>query len=247
MKKQILFLFTLILILQNFSASAQQLTLNNDTLFFAESWNRTDIKDSIAFYGFKNYDNEQKGLAVYYYVTGELHSYQNEKKDLKHGKCTWFYKNGNKRAEGEYHEDKIIGIYVWYNENGEISSTANYGGLEESDEIVDFCDKEAEFNGGATGLQRYISKNFVYPIEAIELGEQGKVFISFVIEKDGSVSNIKIDRGVCESLDNEALRLIRNMPPWSPGETNGLIVRTRVRLPINFTLEEGKKKKIFKK
>ena len=104
-------------------------------------------------------------------------------------------------------------------------------------EIIDFPDVEAGFPGGPAEMQRWINNNVEYPQTSIEMGDQGRVYLSFVVEVDGSVSNIKIERGVTDELDREAKRVIRNMPKWSPGEAGGKKVRTRCRLPISFTLE----------
>ena len=95
---------------------------------------------------------------------------------------------------------------------------------------------EAQFPGGPAELQKWIASNVKYPQTAIEMGEQGKVYLSFVVENDGSITNIKIERGVSQDLDREAKRLLRDMPKWTPGEAGGRKARTRCRLPINFTL-----------
>lgn len=102
--------------------------------------------------------------------------------------------------------------------------------------IIDFPDTEASFPGGAAALQRWISENVQYPQASIEMNEQGKVYLSFVVETDGSISNISIDRGVSPDLDKEAKRVLRKMPNWEAGEAKGKKARTRCRLPINFTL-----------
>lgn len=104
-------------------------------------------------------------------------------------------------------------------------------------EIIDFPDVEAEFIGGTSEMMRWIGSNVVYPDISIQLEEQGKVYISFVVEVDGSLSNITIEKGVSKDLDREAKRLARAMPNWKPGEAGGKKVRTRCRLPIIFTLE----------
>jgi len=104
------------------------------------------------------------------------------------------------------------------------------------EEIIDFPDVEAGFPGGAAALQRWIGENVQYPQTSIEMNEQGKVYLSFVVEADGSISNIAVERGVSNDLDREAKRVVRQMPRWSPGEAKGKKVRTRCRLPINFTL-----------
>ena len=102
--------------------------------------------------------------------------------------------------------------------------------------IVDFPDVEAEFPGGAAAMMKWINDNISYPETSIEMNEQGRVFLQFVVEKDGSITNVKVDRGVSIDLDREAKRVIRKMPKWKPGETKGRAVRARCRLPINFQL-----------
>lgn len=104
-------------------------------------------------------------------------------------------------------------------------------------EIIDFPDVEAKFPGGSDELQYWINENIIYPQPSIEMNEQGRVYMSFVVERDGSISNIRIERGVSIDLDHEALRVLGLMPNWSAGETDGKKVRTRCRLPIIFTLE----------
>lgn len=103
-------------------------------------------------------------------------------------------------------------------------------------DVLEFPDVEASFPGGTAGMQEFISKNVIYPPEAIEMNLTGRVYLSFVVEIDGSISQITVERGVDPLLNNEARRLIRAMPKWSPGEYAGQKVRTRCRLPINFVL-----------
>ena len=102
--------------------------------------------------------------------------------------------------------------------------------------VEDFPDEDAEFPGGAAAMMKWINDNINYPETSIEMNEQGRVFLQFVVEKDGSITNVKVDRGVSTDLDNEAKRVIRKMPKWKPGETKGRAVRARCRLPINFQL-----------
>lgn len=110
------------------------------------------------------------------------------------------------------------------------------------EEIVDFPDVEAEFYGGATAMRKYISENVRYPIDAIEKNEQGKVYLEFIVEKDGSISNTRVKRGVSDAIDREAIRLIKNMPKWKPAEKDGEVVRSMCTIPINFVLTEKNKK-----
>lgn len=105
------------------------------------------------------------------------------------------------------------------------------------EEILEFVEEDATFNGGPAAMQQWIAKNVVYPQSAIELGEQGKVYVSFVVEPDGTISNVQVERGISEDLDREAKRVVRAMPRWKPGKNNGRAVRARCRLPISFNLQ----------
>ncbi|TNF00252.1 MAG: energy transducer TonB, partial [Bacteroidetes bacterium] len=93
-------------------------------------------------------------------------------------------------------------------------------------EIVDFPDVEATFPGGAAEMQRWINSNVQYPQTSIEMNEQGRVYLSFVVEPDGSITNVTVERGVSGDLDKEAKRVVRSMPKWTPGEAAGKKVRT---------------------
>ena len=104
------------------------------------------------------------------------------------------------------------------------------------EKIHDISDVEATYIGGYHALTLFVQKEINYPQICIEGNIQGKVYVGFVIEKDGSVSHVKILRGVDEDLDREAIRLVRAMPKWKPGENGGKKVRTRASLPVNFVL-----------
>ncbi|MCR9171742.1 MAG: energy transducer TonB [bacterium] len=103
-------------------------------------------------------------------------------------------------------------------------------------EIIDFPDVEAQFPGGPAAMTSFILNNIEYPETSIDMDEQGKVFLSFVVEADGKISKVKVERGVSEDLDREAKRILRSMPNWEAGEVGGKKVPTRCRLPIVFTL-----------
>lgn len=104
------------------------------------------------------------------------------------------------------------------------------------EEVIDFPDVEATFPGGAAALQKWIAENIQYPQTAIDMNDQGRVYLSFVVEPDGSITNIVVERGVSTELDREAKRVVRDMPKWTAGEAKGKKARTRCRLPINFTI-----------
>jgi protein TonB len=104
-------------------------------------------------------------------------------------------------------------------------------------EVFDIVDVDAAYIGGYAEMMKYIQSNLSYPQDAIELNEQGKVYVSFVVDTDGSVKGVQVERGVSKSIDREAARIVRSFPKWIPGELNYSKVKTRVRLPINFVLE----------
>ena len=95
---------------------------------------------------------------------------------------------------------------------------------------------QAEFPGGEQALLKWVGENLVYPQEAAEEGREGKVIVQFIVEKDGSVSNVKVVRGKHPALDAEAVRVVRQMPKWSPGIQNGAPVKTTMTMPITFRL-----------
>lgn len=100
-----------------------------------------------------------------------------------------------------------------------------------------FPDVEAEFPGGVVALMKYISQNIVYPESYIDINVAGKIYVSFTVNTDGSVSDVKVERGLNEEFDTMAKKLILNMPHWKPAELNGVVVKNRVRLPITIGLQ----------
>jgi protein TonB len=109
-------------------------------------------------------------------------------------------------------------------------------------DTFEFVEKPAEFPGGNDALNKYLAKEISYPKEARDSGIQGKVYVKFVIEKDGSIGEtIILNKGKNHtSLETETLRVIKQMPNWTPAEHNGKIVRSYYTLPINFTLYDEK-------
>jgi periplasmic protein TonB len=96
---------------------------------------------------------------------------------------------------------------------------------------------QPEFPGGETALYKYLSENIKYPRIAIEANIQGTAYIGFVVEKDGRLSNIRVERTPDEILSNEALRVVSIMPDWSPGKQGGKSVRVSFYLPVKFKLQ----------
>jgi len=102
-----------------------------------------------------------------------------------------------------------------------------------------FSDEAVEppsFRGGDESLMRFLAQTLRYPHTAREKSVQGTVFVTFVVEKDGSISNIEVLRGVSDELDNEAIRVVSRMPEWIPGKADNKSVRVRFSMPIRFVL-----------
>ena len=95
----------------------------------------------------------------------------------------------------------------------------------------------AEFPGGTDALRAFLAENCHYPKEAQEKQQQGVVMLEFLVEEDGTISTITVLRSACEALDEEAIRVVKAMPRWKPGENDGQPCRSYFQLPITFSLE----------
>ena len=108
---------------------------------------------------------------------------------------------------------------------------------EVSNKVFDVVEEMPHFPGGAAALQAFLSSNTKYPVVAQENGVQGRVTVSFVVERDGSITDVRVVRSVDPSLDREASRVVRSMPRWSPGKQNGSTVRVKYTVPVVFRLQ----------
>ncbi len=106
------------------------------------------------------------------------------------------------------------------------------------DEVFVAVEQQAEFPGGMPALMKWLSNNIRYPEAAQQNDVQGRVIVKFIVEKDGSVSQAQIVKGVDKDLDKEALRVVNKMPKWQAGKNNGVAVRSYFTLPVNFKLQQ---------
>ncbi len=131
----------------------------------------------------------------------------------------------------ELDENQGVDITEWTDEGGEEEEAAE-------EEIFVIVEEMPSFQGGNIDTYRkWVQSHCRYPEAAAEMGIQGKVNVAFVVEKDGSVSNIKILRGVDPLLDKEAIRVIKSSPKWSPGKQRGKPARVRYSIPVVFYLQ----------
>ncbi len=115
----------------------------------------------------------------------------------------------------------------------------NSDGIEEAlsdQDIYQIVEEMPSFPGGEEKLYEFIANNVQYPQEAKERGIQGRVFVGFIVERDGTFSNFKILRSIGGGCDEEAMRVIMAMPKWTPGKQHGKAVRVSYKIPIKFSL-----------
>ncbi|MCR5578236.1 MAG: TonB family protein [Prevotella sp.] len=108
---------------------------------------------------------------------------------------------------------------------------------EEETKVFDVVEEMPQFPGGQAALLEYLSKNIKYPVVAEENGVQGRVIVTFVVERDGSITDVKVVKSVDPSLDKEAARVVKSMPKWQPGKQNGSAVRVKYTVPVTFRLQ----------
>ena len=128
-------------------------------------------------------------------------------------------------------------------DNIEAAVEVKYGNVEveeeevEEEEVFMVVEEAPEFPGGTQECMKWLSKNIVYPQISAENGVQGRVTVSFVVNKDGSIVDAAVLRGVDPYLDKEALRVVNKMPKWKPGKQRGKAVRQQYTLPVMFRLQ----------
>ena len=108
---------------------------------------------------------------------------------------------------------------------------------EEENKVFDVVEEQPSFPGGQGALMQWLRDNIKYPVIAAENGIEGRVIVQFVVSKTGSISDVKVVRGVDPSLDREAVRVVSQMPKWTPGRQNGTTVNVRYTLPVTFRLQ----------
>lgn len=125
---------------------------------------------------------------------------------------------------------------IKFNLNGEDSHKEVSNTNDSGDQIFLVVEKMPEFTGGEQAMYKFIGANIKYPDQAKKEGIEGRVFVCFIVEKDGKISTVEILRGIGGGCDEEAKRVIEEMPNWKPGEQRGQTVRVQYRMPIKFNL-----------
>lgn len=105
------------------------------------------------------------------------------------------------------------------------------------DDFVTFAEQSASYKGGMGKFYKWLGKKIKYPSQAKRMGVEGKVFVEFIVERDGALSNLKVVRGIGAGCDQEAIRILKMCPNWTPGKQRGRPVRQKMVLPISFRLQ----------
>ena len=246
MKKtiQTIFIFLLFIFSTSLILHAQ------DTLYYDENDKKTTDKESAKSYCVHTITKEGE-VYKYYKMDGTLdyeniYTYSNELKTdtLKLNKR---YVENKLYWENPFKNRKPHGNFIVYWENGKIKRKDEYvegkfiKGIcfDETGAEIPFYEfeKMPEFPGGIEKLYEYLSSNLAYPKDARKLGIEGSVIISFKIDKDGSITKVELKSSVFKSLDEEAVRVVTNMPKWEPAMIDRKPVWFYYTLPVRFALE----------
>lgn len=178
------------------------------------------MKAILSYKGFKTVADGKYALTVSFKIPESSEAFKNKLLPKSDG-----YVNLNK-----------INIISYLPKTAETESSAIKS--ENTDKVYDFVsiEKQPEFPGGISKFYKYLGGSIRYPKMAQENNVQGKVFLSFVVEKDGSLTDVQITRGLGSGTDEEAMRVIKESPKWNPGIQNGLAVRVKYNINVNFTL-----------
>jgi len=236
-----------ILLISGLSLTAQ------DTLFLDPDWKVTSSRANAEYYRFVRKGKADTNMAFVktYYMNGKIESdveYGDYQKKTRHGHYMEWFEDGQLLMETNYRNGEFDGTLKTYWPDGTLKRHDEYAnGKLLNGKAYDRTGKEAvycmyrempQFPGGTSAMMDFIIKTVRYPKKARRKGIQGKVFVKFVVNGDGSLSDFTIIKGVSPELDAEALRAVKAMPRWSPGKEEGEPVNVYFNLPINFILRD---------
>ncbi|WP_293305545.1 M56 family metallopeptidase [Pedobacter sp. UBA5917] len=211
-----------------FNLKGGRVTNINSNVALGAGCDEEVMKTILSYKGFKNVADGKYALNVSFSIPESPEEYKNKLLPKPIG-----YVNLNK-----------ITIISYLRKNTETGAVKS----ENIDKVYDFVsiEKQPEFPGGIAKFYKYLGGSIKYPKMAQDNNVQGKVFLSFVVEKDGSLSDIQITRGLGSGTDEEAIRVLKESPKWNPGIQNGLPVRVKYNINVNFTLSDdgGKESKL---
>lgn len=196
-------------------------------------------------------ENNIQGLVVYNFVVeldGSLSEFEimHRAHPLLDAEALRILKSMPAWRPGVYKGENVrsrhyVPMYFKLNKDGYRATTAQQRKvmpLDPNEEIFTIVDEMPQFPTGEDGLGRFIAEFIRYPSRAREDGIQGRILCSFIVRKDGTISNLEVINGLDIDLDNEALRVLSMMPKWTPGRNDNEIVNVKCILPIDFTIDD---------
>ena len=222
-----------------------------DTTYYDSSYVKVNSLVNASYYEIvSRYSSDtNRATKKIYNKSGKMkarYQYANYSDGIQHGKQLEFYPDGKQKSEIDYDYGYFNGVLKTWYENGKLR---RYDSFYMEKLIVGHCytpegadtayfefQTQPSFPGGEDARQKFLTKNIHYPDSARENGIQGVVYISFIVEPDGSISGVKAYKGVKE-LSGEAVRVVKLMPNWNPGLLEGKKVRVKVKMPIQFVFE----------
>lgn len=226
-------------------------TFGQDTTYYDYDWNKVSHMNIAHYYEVIQRDqaDTNKATETIYFKSGQIKtqkSYSSYKDKKLEGKLKEWYENGQIRKDIEHKDGKLNGQLLTYWDNGKpkrIDSFKNGklidGKCINSDgkETIHYdYEKMPEFPGGLNELMQYLVKETKYPNKSRRNEIEGLVLVGFVVNKNGTISDIKIVQSVNDELDEEAMRVVKKMPKWEPGMIDGEAVRVSFNLPFKFRL-----------
>lgn len=217
-----------------------------DTVYYDADWNHVMSMDSVSIIGYKHYNKNRTGKAMYYWSTGEFHSQQFEINDRKEGESKWFYKNGKLKTVGMYRDDNPIGEFLFYDSLGNYMFTTVYDELHnlraryfigpDSMKIYDKSDQPPAFGSFGTleesesGLNEFLINN---PLTNVSPTNQS-VTVTLLITPEGKVEKVQTFEPIEESRLKAIESLVYKMPDWTPATQDGLAVYSTYPIVIKF-------------
>jgi TonB family protein len=215
---------TIALIIFNLIAVAAQ-AQKSDTTYFDANWKPSGKLESFFYRVTKTIEVGKKYNVTEYQKNGKLFmtgSYSTLSPEVKDGVFTWYKDNGDKWSETVF-------------ENGKVKSKTNFEpdpNHKNSETEFVALEKQPQYPGGFKKLYRYLGDNFHYP-KGLKPRPKGTIVVNFVIDKDGSITEVYVKQGVHPLLDAEAIRMVENMAKWEPGVQHGKAVKVAYNIPID--------------
>lgn len=224
---------------------------SQDTTFYKQDDKTVDVLKVAHHYVVKTKDtiDTNKVVTRKYIASGQIleeNFFSNYSKHIRHGSHKQWFEDGSVKIEANYKNGKENGPLLSYWENGQAKRNDFYkkGRLKEGEcwdkngIPINHYDFEImpEFPGGMRKFYEYLNANLGYPIKSYEARVEGKVLVKFVVERNGSITNAEVLKGINQELDWEALRVVKFMPHWTPGQIDGETARVQFRVSISFSI-----------